>query len=366
LQNYDLRVQLNRTGKYNILPLLCKYKLILTMAITKNPLIRYKILDKCFRNPYKNYFFDSLLETVNEALFEATGIEEHIKTRQLRDDIAFMRSPEGWDIELAELSEGRKKIYRYEDVNFSINNAPLNEVEMNQFESAIQVLSQFEGMPQFEGIQSIIAKLKTDLKITANEKPFIGFDSSQDLKGIEHFSALYNAVQNKTPLEITYKDFKTEEPYTYIFHPYYLKEYNNRWFLFGLHPESWKSDWNVAIDRIVAVLPIDVPFIANETIVWQEYFSDMIGVSRGEGAELEDVILHFNQLTGKYMVNKSIHETQKHKWINTDTLELKINVILNYELERLILSYGDSVTVIEPVHLIDKIKVRVEKTLLNY
>ena len=328
------------------------------MAVTKNPLIRYKILDKCFRNPFKNYYFDTLLETVNEALFEVTGSEEHIKTRQLRDDIAFMRSSEGWSIELAELSEGKKKIYRYEDLNFSINNAPLNDVEMDQFQSAIQVLSQFEGMPQFEGIQSIIAKLKTDLKITTNEKPFIGFDSSQDLKGIEHFSALYNAVQNKTPLQITYKDFKTEEPYTYVFHPYYLKEYNNRWFLFGLNPESWKSDWNVAIDRIVDLSLIDVTFVANETIDWQEYFSDMIGVSRGEDAVLENVVLHFNQLTGKYMENKSLHETQKHKWINADTLELKINVILNYELERLILSYGESVRVMEPKHLRDKIKHR--------
>ena len=336
------------------------------MAITKNPLIRYKILDKCFRNPYKNYYFETLLETVNDALFEATGVNEHIKTRQLRDDIAFMRSSEGWNIDLAELSEGKKKIYRYEDVNFSINNAPLNEVEMDQFQSAIQVLSQFEGMPQFEGIQAIIAKLKTDLKITTNEKPFIGFDRSQDLKGIEHFSALYNAVQNKTPLEITYKDFKTEEPYTFFFHPYYLKEYNNRWFLFGLHPESWKSDWNVAIDRIVTVLPVNIPFVENELIDWQEYFSDMVGVSKAEGAVLEKVILHFNQLTGRYMENKSIHETQKHKWIDENILELKIKVLVNYELERFILSYGDSVKVVEPQHLKEKIKSRLGSSLNNY
>ncbi|MGZ9676409.1 helix-turn-helix transcriptional regulator [Flavobacterium sp. GNP001] len=336
------------------------------MAITKNPLIRYKILDKCFRNPYKNYYFDTLLETVNEALFEVTGVEEHIKTRQLRDDIAFMRSPEGWNIELADLFEGKKKIYRYEDLNFSINNAPLNDVEMDQFQSAIQVLAQFEGMPQFEGIQAIIAKLKTDLKITNHEKPFIGFDSSQDLKGIEHFSTLYNAVQNKTPLQITYKDFKTEEPYTYIFHPYYLKEYNHRWFLFGLHVESWKSDWNVAIDRIVTIVPINVPFIHNDTIDWQEYFSDMIGVSKTEGAVLENVVLHFNQLTGKYMENKSIHETQKHKWISNDVLELKINVMINYELERLILSYGESVRVVEPQELKERIKNRLFNGMNQY
>ena len=336
------------------------------MAITKTPLIRYKILDKCFRNPYKNFYFDTLLEAVNETLCEITGAEEGIKTRQLRDDIAFMRSPEGWNIELAELSEGKKKIYRYEDVNFSINNAPLNEVEMDQFQSAIEVLSQFEGMPQFEGIPAIIAKLKTDLKTTTNQKPFIGFDSSQDLKGIEHFSTLYNAVQNRTPLEITYKDFKSEEPYTYIFHPYYLKEYNNRWFLFGLHPESGKPNWNVAIDRIVEVKPSAVPFVENEMIDWQDYFSDMIGVSKSEVAVLENVVLHFNQLTGKYMENKSLHETQKHKWLDENTLEVKIKVKVNYELERLILSYAESVAVVEPQNLKDKIKSRLLKGLENY
>jgi hypothetical protein len=88
--------------------------------------------------------------------------------------------------------------------------------------------------------------------------------------------------------------------------------------LFGLHAESWKSDWNVDIDRIVAISPIGVPFLPNETIDWQEYFSDMIGVSRGEGAVLENVVLRFNQLIVKYMESKSIYETQKHKLINTD------------------------------------------------
>lgn len=336
------------------------------MAITKNPLIRYKILDKCFRNPYKKYYFETLLQTVNDNLFEITGDDKGIKTRQLRDDIAFMRSPEGWSIELEELTDSKKKIYRYEDVNFSINNAPLNDIEMDQFQSAIQVLSQFEGMPQFDGIQSIIAKLKTDLKIYTDEKPFIGFDSSQDLKGIEHFSALYNSVQNKTPLEITYKDFKAEDSYTFKFHPYYLKEYNNRWFLFGLNTETWKYDYNVAIDRIITVSSIDIPFIENEVIDWQDYFSDMIGVSKAENAILEIIVLHFNQLTGKYMESKSLHETQKHKWIDENTLEVKIKVMVNYELERLILSYGESVKVIEPQLLKKKIENRLKLGFEQY
>ncbi len=337
------------------------------MAVTKNPLIRYKILDACFRNPYKKFSKEILLETLNEKLMELFDDESHcIKLRQMQDDIAFMKSAEGWSIELAEEFESKKRIFRYEDLNFSINNAPLNEIELSEFQSAIHVLSQFEGMPQFEGIQEIIAKLKYDLKADNTKQPFIGFDTNQDLKGMEHFSLLYNTTQKQLPLQITYRDFKSEQPYTFTLHPYYLKQYNNRWFLFGLHEETMKPDWNVAIDRIVLIEMSHAKFTPNITIDWQDYFSDMIGVSKPIDGKLKEIILHFNQLTGKYMENKPIHETQKHKWLNEETLEVKIKVIPNYELERLILSYGDSVKVIEPLYLKNQIIIRLQKCINQY
>ena len=337
------------------------------MAVTKNPFIRYKILDSCFRNPYKKFTKELLLEFLNDKLVELFDDESHcIKLRQMQDDIAFMKSSEGWGIELAEDFDGKKRIFRYDDLNFSINNAPLNEMELIEFQSAIQVLSQFEGMPQFEGIQEIIAKLRYDLQSDKQSQPFIGFETNQDLKGMEHFSQLYNAVQKQIPLQITYQDFKAEQPYSFILHPYYLKQYNNRWFLFGLHEESMKADWNVAIDRIISLETMSVKFIFNNTINWQDYFSDMIGVSKPVDGQIEEIVLHFNQLTGKYMENKPLHETQKHKWLNPDTLEVKIKVIPNYELERLILSYGDSIKIIEPLNLKERIKNRIESNSKQY
>jgi predicted DNA-binding transcriptional regulator YafY len=41
-------------------------------------------------------------------------------------------------------------------------------------------------------------------------------------------------------------------------------------------------------------------------------------------------------------------------------------VVLNYELERLILSYGESVIVVKPNHLRDKIKNRIQNGVNNY
>ena len=98
----------------------------------------------------------------------------------------------------------------------------------------------------------------------------------------------------------------------------------------------------------------------------KDYFSDMIGVSKPVDETIEEVVLHFNQLTGRYMENKSIHETQKHKWLDENTFEVRIKVFLNYELERLILSYGESVKVVEPQHLKEKIKKRLLEAISLY
>ena len=56
---------------------------LLNTVITKNPLIRYKILDECFCNPYKNYYFETLLEAVNNELYEITGDDKGIKNTSI-------------------------------------------------------------------------------------------------------------------------------------------------------------------------------------------------------------------------------------------------------------------------------------------
>jgi hypothetical protein len=74
----------------------------------------------------------------------------------------------------------------------------------------------------------------------------IGLESNIDLKGIEYLSQLYDAIINEQVLEVEYQDFKSEEPFTLTFHPYYLKQYNNRWFVFGLNEELEIPTWNLA------------------------------------------------------------------------------------------------------------------------
>lgn len=336
------------------------------MATNKNALIRYKVLDNCFRNPGRRYFIDDLIAECESVLLEIDPESNGISRRQIFEDIAFMESKEGWSIELDKLRDGKKVYYRYADMTFSINNMPLNEVEINQLKAAVDILSQFKGMPQFEWVNELVPKLQQGISTDEASATIMEFDSNQYLKGIEHLGPLHNAIHYKKVLTISYQPFENDAPFDVVIHPYFLKQYNNRWFLFGYNPEKEKYDWNLAIDRIISIKETKGKYQKNNKIDWLEYFEDIIGVTKPVDSEPEKVVLHFKGRTGKYMETKPLHGSQKTKWIDNDTLEVTLDIILNYELERLILSYADSVAVIQPSSLATAIKNRLKDALARY
>ena len=57
-------------------------------------------------------------------------------------------------------------------------------------------------------------------------------------------------------------------------------------------------------------------------------------------------------------MTKPLHPTQKIDW-EGDSLIAKIEVIPNYELETLILSFGEKVEVLEPKELLTRIEDRI-------
>ncbi len=336
------------------------------MSANKNPLIRYKVLDRCFRNPGRRYFIQDLIDECNKVLLEIDPDSKGISRRQIFDDLSFMASSEGWEIELARYRDGKKVFYRYEDLSFSINNMPLNEVEIQNLKESIDILSQFKGMPQFEWISEVIPKLQKGTSINESNQSWMEFESNEFLKGKDHLGPIVNALRYKNPLDIAYQPFANAEPYSITLHPYFLKQYNGRWFLFGLNPATKSFAWNLALDRIVDIEEISIPFIENSEIDWNDYFEDIIGVTKPDKVNTEIINLQFYGKTGHYIETKPLHGSQKSNWLDKETLEVRLEVIPNYELERLILSYGESVKVFGPNSFKKVLQERIKASLNHY
>ncbi len=324
------------------------------MSINKNAYLRYQVLDKCFSNRYRMFFIEDLLDEVNKALEEFNGDGSKVERRQLFDDIKFLESEAGFAIPLERIRQGKKVYYRYSEAEFSIQNQKISDDEIETINSALMVLLRFRGIPQFEWVNEIFPKLQSAFQ---DKEPteVISFDQNEYLVGLDNLPTLYKSITNKSALNIEYQSFKESVPKLLIIHPYYLKQFNKRWFLFGLNNKD-KLIYNLPLDRIKSISQCSEKYIENTTLDFKEYFEEIVGVSFTPNEKPIKIKLKIKNEVTPYILTKPLHGSQKKTESKTDGTIIEIEVIPNIELRQLILSYGDGIEVISPESFRDQMK----------
>lgn len=335
------------------------------MPTNKNAAIRYQALDKCFRDRRHRYYIDDLIDACEEALYYYNGIGG-VSRRQIFEDIKFMESDTGWSIPLERKKDGKKVYYRYSNYDFSINKQPLTDEEAQQLQTVILTLSRFRGLPSNEWVEEVISNLEWRFNLKGKNENVICFEQNPNLKGLEYLSDVIDAVSNHQPLKIEYHNYKNGgKDILFVIHPYYVKQYNNRWFLFGLDNKR-KCISNLALDRIVSIQVVsDVAFIPNETIDFDSYFDNIVGVSiPNDGVEKENIILRFTESRFPYITSKPIHKSQTV--VNEEECTISLNVKPTRELEQQILSFGSDVEVLSPVAFRTQIAEKISENYKKY
>lgn len=330
------------------------------MPNSKNFSTRLRVLDRCLGSGHA-YTGKELIGFINQEL-EAHSEPPVTSRNTLMEDL--MSIENDFNVSILRERHGRQTTYQYEKPGFTIFSSELSEDDFNHLEQALAILSRFEGMPQFDWMTQLSADMNLRMANQEQVKAIVGFESSVYNKGMEHFTPLFNAIRKRITVEIQYQSFKMDEPQTLIVHPYYLKQYNNRWFLFCSTGE-YTTISNYPLDRILSVKEANIPY-RNTTVNFEEFFEDMIGVSKKTGQEPEIVLLRFPKEQYKYVATKPWHGSQKVLEKNDDYVIIQLDVIHNYELEQKILSFGDYVEVIAPKSLRDKIKERLGNARSQY
>ncbi len=336
------------------------------MPINRNALIRYKTIDNCLQNRFRKWTLEDLIEACSDALYEYEGIDKGISKRQVQKDIQIMRSEKlGYN---APIIVVENKYYTYEDPNFSITNTPLNEQDIQQMNNAVSVLKQLSGFSQFGDIEEIVNRL--DDHITAmqhKKKAVIFFEKNDKLKGLNYIDTAYRAITEKHPLRIEYQSFKATHASTFLFSPYVLKEYRNRWFIFG-EREGKREILNLALDRIKTMeIAPDAVYCENIHFDGETYFSNMIGVTKLPRQKSEAIRFYATPEQTPYIKTKPIHKSQQTVQDNEDGSAIfEITVIINLELKREFLGFGEGITILSPQYFVEDIRKNLTKALEKY
>lgn len=342
------------------------------MPTNKNAMTRYKILDELLSSRYHNYSLDDLTEEVSNRLAELYPDSNGVVRRTIEKDICYLEYEGPFMVEIerysvASYSKEKQKSYtkqclRYANPSFSIFKKEMTSDEEYLLSEALSLLGQFDGLPNLEALE----KLRMGLGVRKTDRKIISF-TRNPLENSNILGELFTAISQRQVVELHYFTFSNPtEDLSINVHPYLLKEYNRRWYLFGSAEEDDKL-LCFSLDRVNKTKPLPSHKYVDYQGDINEVFEDIIGVTLYDNAPLQNIYFWVSDYSKDYVSTKPIHDSQRNvSGIKEEELRsaypslhggriFRIDCKENYELIRELCSFGKDLLVLEPSDIKDKV-----------
>lgn len=257
--------------------------------------------------------------SLDEIIEYLSNDEAAISQRSVERDLSILRNEFNIDIAFSRNEKG----YYIDNPNEMNNEGLMNLIELSQ------------TIPLF------------DPKKNKEETKYIFFQKENQLKGTEYLAPILEAINKRVSLSISYQAFYNDKPSTKVIQPYMLREFDHRWYVYGI--DNAYSDFRLlALDRIQHCELTTTKF-KPKNIALEEVFANGIGVSELDG-KVEKLVLKFTNKQTKYIQTLPLHLSQEEIKTDASHTWFSYYVVLNYELRQQILKHGPNVEVVSPEH----------------
>lgn len=202
------------------------------------------------------------------------------------------------------------------------------------------------------------------LRIKERQENNLFLDTRQH-SGTEQLFSLLNAINNRQQIIFEYHSFYQNNKFSQTAKPLGIKEFKYRWYLFAQSIDSAKVKC-YGLDRISNLEISQINFEKPADFNLNEHLHYSFGIIGPNAEEPSEVILSFEPTQGMYIKSLPLHHTQQILAENETELRISLTVYLTHDLNMELLSFGSTLTVIQPQQLIDKLKATNENILRKY
>jgi predicted DNA-binding transcriptional regulator YafY len=330
------------------------------MPHIKNALIRYRIIDKCLQNKYKPFpTKQDLRQECEDALFGSTG-GDHICDSTIEKDMFAMKMEHDAPIKYSKIEKG----YYYEDPDFSINDVPLNEDDLESIRFAANTLFQFKDVQMFRQFGSTLDKIINKVSVSSNFSEeegnnIIQFETAPSSGGQEYITDILNAIKFNKLIEFDYQGFKGSKKKRRKVYGYLLKEYRNRWYLIS-YSLSKKQVITFALDRMSELEISENEYQEAPKFNSKKFFEHVVGITSFDG-EPSDIVFKADKIAAKYIDSQPLHPSQKIVKEGKNRTSFSIIAFPSEELIRIFLSYAGEIEIVKPSTLREEVIKRAKK-----
>lgn len=335
------------------------------MPQIKNALLRFRIIDRALRNTYDPYPSKSKLrETCEEALFGSVD-GGNICDSTIEKDMFAMKMEHDAPIKYSKKFNG----YYYTDPDYSLDEIPLNDSDLEAIRFAVNTLSQFKDVGMFKQFGFAIDKIVDRVSISdslsdQSAEHFVEFETPVSTRGSEFLSPIMQAINSKTVLYFDYESFQTQKRKARKVLPFLLKEYRNRWYML-CYDIVKEGVITYALDRMYDLQESEENFRSPIDFNSKQFFEHAIGITASNGKP-EIVVFKADNVASKYIESQPFHRTQKVVKSGKNKTTFEMEVFISEELIRSLLSYGGELVVLEPPLLVEHMIQRIRSMVGNY
>jgi len=253
--------------------------------------------------------------------------------RTLQRDIKEIRNVFGIDIEYSKQQKGYYIIQK--------------EMENMNFQRMIEAFDMFNS-----------------LNLAQDMTPFIHLEKRRP-QGTEYLYGLLHAIKNQLEIKFKHQKFWDDKPSNRLVAPYSLKEFKNRWYILAKDSKDGQVK-SFALDRLTELEITNQKFILPSNYNPENIYRNSFGIISPNGNEPKEIILSFDSDQGKYVKTLPLHETQQILLDTENELQIKLTLYITHDLIMELLSFGNSLKVLEPVSLANEIKMTLKKAYSQY
>ena len=331
------------------------------MPHIKNALIRYRIIDRAISNKYNRYpTKKDLREACEEYLYGSVdGL--HICDSTIEKDLYAMKMEHDAPIKYSRRHHG----YYYSEDNYSLNDIPLSDKDLESICFAVNTLKQFRDVSMFkqfgQAIDKIVDRVSVEIKQPLNESNHsIQFETAFSEGGSEFLATIYEAICNGFKVGFVYRSFSSNSFSNRMVTPVLLKQFRNRWYLISFDSSS-KSIKTFALDRMKEVIIGQEKADQNHGFNSVEYFQFATGITVNKKSIPEKVKLKANEIASKYIISQPFHHSQTLISNSIKYHEFELTIFITEEFVRSLLGFSSEIEVLSPKSLRETIKKRVSE-----
>jgi predicted DNA-binding transcriptional regulator YafY len=335
---------------------------LIPMPKTKDALVRYRIINRCLLD-YKYVGISQLMDVCYRTF------DHEVSRRTLEKDIHDMR----YDNELGYYApikfDHDYGSYFYENPDYSIDKLPLDHADLEALSFASAVLDQYGSIGIFSTFSGAVQKIMNTMRIRRQMENkevarYVDLENFPVIGGQELLPVILDAILKHKVLSLEHQRFDADEIHHHVVHPYYLKEYRNRWYLVGYQSDKMRIQ-TYGIERIKALTVMSLEHFIETPFDPQAYYRNAIGVIVYD-EQPADILLKFSARQGMYLLTQPIHESQQLLEQTKDHMFIGLHLVPAYELISMILGWGADVEVIKPGWLRERIAGMLKETIKQY